>query len=64
MNQAMLGDVLLSDPPIKPNGKPYTDGMLNGVLKQKEQHLTHINSLKTGLITTLKGLATAKKDDW
>lgn len=64
MAQPMLRDVLLSDPPVKPNGKPYSGGMLNGVLKQKEQHLTHINSLKTGLITTLTGLSTTKKDDW
>ncbi|MCW5910201.1 MAG: DUF4468 domain-containing protein [Cyclobacteriaceae bacterium] len=64
MNQPMLRDVLLSNPPIKPNGKPYSGAMLNGVLKQKEQHLTHINSLKIGLITTLSRLATIKKDDW
>lgn len=64
MNQPMLHDVLISDPPIKPNGKPYSGGMLKGVLKQKEQHLTHIKSLKTTLITSLTGLATKKKDDW
>lgn len=62
--QPMLHNVLLSDPPIKPNGKQYSGLMLNGILKQKEQHLTHISSMKNGLIRSLTNISTTKKDDW
>ena len=64
LNQPILSDVLISDPPKKPNGKLYSSGMVKGVLKQKEQHLTHIKSLKTNLITSLLDLAKTKKDNW
>lgn len=64
LKQPILSDVLLSNPPVKPNGKAYSGGVLNGVLNQKEQHMTHLNLLKTGLSATLSNLAATKKDDW
>jgi hypothetical protein len=64
LEQPLLHEILLSDPPLKSNGKPYTGGMLNAILKQKEQHLDHLHLFNSGLIESLKTIGLEKIEDW
>ncbi len=61
----IMHDLLLPDPPLKPNGKPYKGLALESVLKTKKDHLDYTEQSKKDLIKELSNLGDKpKSDNW
>lgn len=61
----IMHDLLLPDPPLKPNGKPYKGLGLESVLKTKKDHLDYTEQFKNDLIKELLNLKfKPKSDNW
>ncbi len=53
-DEKILSLVILSDPPLKSNGKSYNGMILKNVIKQKKEHINYLFDFKNKLISSFE----------